>query len=106
MADPVHGPTVALTAGLLAIPLWALSYVWLPFRHLDLEPAWVWPAVIVGEIGAVVASIVALVVGIRARRRASGAIARRRAGLGAILGTVVLALVVGLNVLWTFFIPI
>lgn len=95
----------ALAFGFLAIPLWALSYVWMPFRHLDPEPAWVWPAVIVGEVGAVASGIAALVLGLRARRGADPH-ARRTAMLGATLGLLVVALVVGLNLLWTFVVPI
>lgn len=108
MADAAQRATRALALGFAAVPLWALSYIWMPFRHfVGSDPGWVWPAVIVGEIGAVVTAITALVAGLRVRKSApADPTARRRAGIAALLGVIVLALVVGLNVLWTFFVSI
>ena len=106
MADAARRADRALGIGLLAIPLWALSYVWPPFRHVVPEPAWVWPAVVVGKVGAVVAALAALILALRSLRQGVPPPARTRALLGAVVGGVVLLLVVGLNILWTFFVPI
>ena len=70
----------------LALVLWPLSYLWVPFED---RGAVVIAVVVVSEIGALVAGTAAVVTGLRARCRWPVAV-----------GAAVVTLVVGLNVVF------
>lgn len=90
---------------LLSVPLALLSYVWVPFEVAEIqEPNYLFPLIALGEGGALVAGIAALVTGVRARRKTSGA-ERRLASKGLVLGAAVVTLVIGLNVLFMVVLP-
>ena len=91
--------TQAFACGIAGLPLWLLSYAWLPFALLGREADFAWYAVVAGEIGALAAGTLAVGLGLVARRRSvPGEPERRRATRGLALGAVVLTLVVVPNI--------
>jgi hypothetical protein len=58
----------ALGLGIVGIPLWMLSYVWILFRYAGRETEAVWDVVIAGEIGAMLAVLLGTISGVMARR--------------------------------------
>lgn len=98
-----HLAATALGCGLAGLPLWLLSYAWLPFALMGHEGEFVWYAVVVGEVGAFVAGILGIGLGIAARRASEpGTRERRRASRALAIGALVLALVVVPNVVGAF----
>lgn len=88
------GARRARWAGIGALLLWPLTYAWMPLAGRG--PAWVFVLVPVAEIGAVVLGLVAVLSGLRARRREGDSRAARW-GIG--LGGLALTLVIAGNVL-------
>ncbi len=94
----------AVACGLLALPLWLLSFSWIPFAVAGREIGSVWYIIFVGEAGALLAALLAIGSGFVARRRARPRTAQhRRASRGLVTGVTALVLVVGLNVLGAVF---
>ena len=96
---------IALVCGLAGLPLWLLSYAWLPFALTGREAEFVWYAVVGGEVGAVAAGVLGVGFGITARRGSpAGTREHRQATRGLLIGALVLALVLVPNILgslWT-----
>ena len=89
----------AFVCGIAGLPLWLLSYAWLPFALMEREAEFVWYAVIVGEVGALAAGALGVGLGVAARRSSDpGQPERRLASRGLALGAVVLALVIVPNI--------
>jgi hypothetical protein len=83
----------------VALALWPLSYIWIPFSRGDGDSGPVVLGIVVAsELGAVIAGTAAVVTGLWARRRS----ALRAPAWPVAAGVAVVALVVGLNLLWTF----
>lgn len=95
---------LAHASGWVALPLIALSYLWVPFQLAGSEPPWVLGVTrsgeILGALSALAAAVVGLIAWRRARPRPSGT--ARRAVL---LGVVGLVLVVGGNILLIAVLP-
>jgi len=92
--------TAALVCGVLAIPLWLLSFSWVPFVLTGREVGSIWYIILVGEVSAVLAALFAIGFGLIARRRAhTGTAPHARASRGLTIGAIALALIVGLNIL-------
>jgi hypothetical protein len=80
----------AFAFGLIGMPLWALSYVWILFRVLGRESEAVWDFVIAVEVGAMVAGLLSVLLGLLSRRyirrvEADYLYARRAVMLGTIV---------------------
>ena len=95
----------ALICGILGFPLWLLSYSWVPFALIGHQAGeLVDDLVAIGEVGGLLVGLVSIGSGFIARRRApAGSRQRRWASWGLVLGAVVLALIVGLNLLGLIF---
>jgi hypothetical protein len=61
---------VALSLGLIGLPLWLLSYIWIPFRLTGRETEAVWSFIVVSEIGAMIAGLSSIILGLIAFRYA------------------------------------
>ena len=93
----------ALVCGIAGLPLWLLSYAWLPFAVLGREAEVVRYAVVVGEVGALAAGALAVGLGVVARRRSGpGHPAHGLASRALAIGAVVLALVLVPNLAGSF----
>ncbi len=91
--------TAALICGVLAFPLWLLSFSWVPFALTGREVGSVWYIILVAEVSALVAVLAAIVLGFIARRRAvAGTTLRKRASRGLVIGAIALVVIVGLNI--------
>jgi hypothetical protein len=89
----------SMVCGVVGLPLWLLSYTWLPFAWAGRDGWFVWSAVVVGEIGALAAGALGVGLGITARMRfRSGTPDHRRATRGLLLGAIVLGLVLVPNI--------
>ena len=92
--------TAAFVCGVLAFPLWALSYSWVPFALIGREVDAILYVVVTGEAGGLLASLGGIGCGLLGRKRTQpGTEAHRRASQGLAMGGVVLVLLVGLNIL-------
>ena len=90
--------TAALSFGLIGIPLWLLSYVWIPFRLTGRESESVWDFTVAVEIGAMAAGLFSIVAGVIARRYAERNSADYRRALRSImLGAALLFCIVFFN---------
>jgi uncharacterized membrane protein len=84
----------------LAFPLWLLSFSWVPFALTGREVGAVWYIILMGEAGALVAALAAIMLGFVARRRAhAGTTHRQRASEALVIGVIALVMIVGLNIL-------
>jgi hypothetical protein len=83
----------ARLAGIAALPLWPVSYAWIPLA--ERSPGWVFALVPLVEIGALILGVAAVWIGTQARRR-DGDSPDARWGIG--LGTLALLLIVVGNV--------
>jgi hypothetical protein len=91
--------TTAFVCGVLAFPLWVLSYAWVPFALIGREPDAIMYVVMTGEAGGLLASLGAVGCGLIGRMRTqSGTRAHRLASQGLAMGTIVLVLLVVLNI--------
>lgn len=98
--------TTAFACGILSFPLWVLSYSWIPFALIGKEPDPIMYVVVTGEVGGVLASLGAIGCGLIGRKHTqSGSRAHRLASQGLAMGTVVLVLLVGLNILGMIVFP-
>ncbi len=89
---------------MLALPLWLLSFSWIPFVLAGREVGGVRYLILVSEAGALVAALAAVGLGALERKATRpGTMDYRRATRGLVLGTVALALLVGLNAGGVFF---
>jgi len=89
----------ALACGVIAFPLWLLSFAWVPFAVAGREVGPFRYVILLGEAGALLAAISAIGLGLAARRGANAGTAQhRRASWGLVAGAVALLLVVGPNV--------
>ena len=61
--------TAALSLGLIGIPLLLLSYVWILFRLTGRETKAVWTFVVAVEIGAMIAGLLSIFLGVISRWR-------------------------------------
>jgi hypothetical protein len=61
--------TAAVSCGFIGIPLWLLSYVWIPFRLAGRESEAMWSFAVACEIGAMLAGLLGIVLGVVSRRR-------------------------------------
>jgi hypothetical protein len=96
--------TAAIACGVLAFPLWLLSFSWVPFALTGRVMGSAWYIVLVGEVGALLAALLAIGLGSIARRRASAGTAyHRRASQGLTIGVIALVLIVGLNIVGLVF---
>lgn len=96
--------TAAFACAVLAVPLWLLSFSWVPFALAGHEVGSVRYVILAGEVGALAAALLAIGLGVVARKRApAGTPYYRRASRGLIVGTIALALIVGLNALGVVF---
>lgn len=94
----------ALACGLLVFPLWLLSFSWVPFALAGRKVGSVWYIILAGEVSALLAALLAIGLGVVARRRApAGSTAHQRASRGFVIGTIALVLIVGLNALGLIF---
>lgn len=91
----------ALVCGVLGFPLWLLSYLWVPFALTGHEAGTLVSAIVkISEAGGLLVGLVSVGSGSIARSQAqAGSAERRWASLGLAMGTVVLVLIVGLNLL-------
>ncbi len=91
--------------GLAGLPLWLVSYAWLPFAMAGCDTGTVWGAVVVGEVGALAAGSLGVGLGTIARKRSRpGTPDHRRATRALLVGAAVLAMVLVPNIvgrLWT-----
>ena len=60
----------AFNLALAGFPLWLLSYVWILFRFAGAETEVVWSIVVAGEIGAMLAGLFSVFLGLLSRRLA------------------------------------
>lgn len=96
--------TAALWLGLSGIPLWLLSYVWIPFRFARLESETVWAAVVAFELGAMAAGLLSIAAGLTALWLLErGSFSFRRAAKGTVLGIAILVCIVLFNLIGIFF---
>lgn len=96
----------ALVCGIAGLPLWLLSYAWLPFALMGREAEFVPYAVVVGEVGALAAGALAVGLGVAARRSSGPAHSEHRlASCGLAIGAVVLALVLVPNIVGSLLTP-
>ncbi len=94
----------AFACGVLVFPLWLLSFSWVPFALTGREVGSVWYIILAGEVCALLAAVLAIGLGVVARRRASaGSAGHRRASRGLVNGAIALVLIVGLNALGLVF---
>ncbi|GAA4458758.1 hypothetical protein GCM10023189_31510 [Nibrella saemangeumensis] len=94
----------AFISGIVGIPLWALSYVWIPFRLMGQETEAVWSFVVISEIMAEVVGIIAIAAGLIAKRSVEpGSVALHQATRGIILGVVVCICVIVFNAIGILF---
>jgi hypothetical protein len=94
----------ALVLGIAAIPLWMLSYVWIPFRFAGYETETVWSVVIASEIGAMITGLLAIILGVVSRRYTQrGGGESRRATLAIKLGVGVWICLVVFNLIGIVF---
>src|SRR5687767_12604294 len=95
----------AFICGVAGLPLLLLSYAWVPFALMGREEEFVFYAVVGGEVGALVAAVLAVGLGIAARRGCpAGTPEHRRATRGLLIGALVFTLVLAPNILgslWT-----
>ncbi len=92
--------TAALIASILAIPLWILSFSWVPFVLIGREVGSIWYIILIGEVSAVLAALLAIALGFIARKHThTGTAHHKRASLGLTIGSIALALILGLNIL-------
>ena len=90
----------ALWCGLVGVPLWMLSYVWIPFRFAGRETEAVWSVVVAAELGAMLTVVLGTVGGLTARRcSASDERDVRRAASGLKLNAAVFACLVLFNLI-------
>jgi len=90
----------ALIGGSVGIPLWLLSYSWLPFALAGRDGQFVLHAVVVGEVGAFAAGALGVGLGFTARKRsAPGSREHRLASRSVTVASVVRTLVLIPNVL-------
>ena len=92
----------ALVLGIAAIPLWMLSYVWIPFRFAGYETETVWSVVIASEIGAMITGL-AIILGVVSRRYTQRGGESRRATLAIKLGVGVWICLVVFNLIGIVF---
>lgn len=96
--------TVAFFSGIAGMVLWALSYAWLPFRWFGHETEAVWTFVVISEIMAELAGLIALGIGFYVRKQAGpGSIISRRAKWGFTLGITVCICVIAFNAIGLIF---
>lgn len=94
----------AFACSVLVLPLWLFSFSWVPFALTGREVGSVWYIILAGEVSALLAAVLAIGLGVVARRHASaGSAVHRRASRGLIIGTTALVLIVGLNALGLVF---
>jgi len=92
---------LSYVSAIFSIPLWVLSFAWIPFGFFGLQTPIIIP--IFGEVGALLSALLAIVSGTIARRRPQLPEERRLASRGLTMGAIVLALIVGLNSLGLIF---
>lgn len=96
--------TAAFICGVLALPLWLLSFVWVPFVLAGRDVGSVWYLILASEVSALVMALAAVGLGIVARQSVHpGTPDHRRATRGLVIGAVALTLLVGLNAGGVFF---
>ncbi len=98
--------TVALVCAVLALPLWLLSFSWVPFAMMGRPVGPFRYVIVAAEVGALLAASLGTGLGVIARRRARVGTAGRRRATGALmLGIAAVVFLVGFNVLGLIFGP-
>ena len=93
----------ALICGIVGLPLWMLSYAWLPFSMVGREGPFVRYTVVGGEVGAFAAAALGVGLGVAARRHSRpGSTEHRLASRGLWVGALVMSLILIPNVLGRF----
>ncbi len=96
--------TAAFICGVLALPLWLLSFAWVPFVLAGREIGSVWYLIVASEVSALVMALAAVGLGLVERRSVRpGTTDHRRATRGLVLGGIALLLLVGLGAVGMFF---
>ena len=95
---------VAFVLGFIALPLWLLSYAWIPFRFTGRETETVWNFIIASEIGAMIAGLSSIILGLIAFRYAErGKADFRRASRAVMLGVATWVCLVVFNLIGIIF---
>ena len=95
---------IALGLGFIGLPLWLLSYAWIPFRLAGRETETVWDFIIAIEIGAMIAGLSSIILGLIAFRYAEGGAAdSRKASRAVMLGAATWVCLVVFNLIGIIF---
>jgi hypothetical protein len=94
---------LAFLSGFLGIILWLLSYSWILFRLIGRETDSVWSFVIAVEIGAMIAGLLSVILGVISRRSSAGAADLRRASQALMLGGAVWFCLIFFNLVGIYF---
>lgn len=90
---------IAFICGVLGFPLWLFSFSWVPFALAGYSIGPVRYIILAGEVGAILAGLFGVGLGILARRRLHvGTEDYQRASRGLVIGAMVLVFVVGFNI--------
>jgi hypothetical protein len=96
--------TTAFGLGVTGFPLWLLSYVWIGFRLTGRETDALWKFIAVSEIGAMIAGLLSIALGVISRRFVEPDGADFRTATRAImLGATVWVFIVVFNLIGIFF---
>lgn len=96
--------TTSYGLAFIGIPLWLLSYVWIPFRFAGRETDAVWSFVVASELGAMAAGILSIASGLIAQWYVErGTQNFHRAKRAITLGAIVCLCIVLFNLIGIFF---
>ncbi len=94
----------AFTCALLALPLWLLSFVWVPFAITGREVGAVRYVILAAEVGALLAALLAIGLGLAARIHVrAGSRDYKLASRALVIGALSLVVILGLNILGAIF---
>ena len=85
--------------GVLGCPLWLLSFSWVPFALIGRSIGAVWYIIFASEVGALLAALGGVGCGLLACRHAHiGTTDHQLGSRGLVVGSIVLVLVIGFNI--------